>query len=69
MHGFGLNPLRPFFRLHNLLVHVKGVLKAFAFKNFTSGSCSEDEKVEKFAVDNGDIEVLVKRIEVKDVGE
>jgi len=48
---------------------VKGVLKSFAFKDFTSGSCCEDEKIEMFAVDDGDVEVMVKKIEVKDVRE
>jgi len=46
---------------------VKGVLKLLAFKAFTSGSCCEDEKVEKFSVDDGDVEVMGERIEVKDV--
>ena len=45
------------------------MLKSFAFKDFTSGSYCEDEKVEKFAVDDGDVKVMVKRIEVKDVRE
>ena len=38
---------------------------SFAFKYFTSGSCCEDEKVEKFAIDDGDVEVMVESIKVK----
>ena len=69
IHCFDADPLRPFLRLYNFFAHVKGVLKTFTFKNFTSGGCSEDEKVEKFAVDGRDVEVIVRWIKMKDIGE
>ena len=35
------------------------MLEAFILKNLASCSCSEDEKVEELAVDDGDVEVVV----------
>lgn len=66
IHSFDTGPLSPFLRLCNLFVHVKGGLNAFTFKNVTTDG---DEKVEKFDVDGQDVEVIVRWIKMKNVGE
>ena len=64
-----LDPLIPLLWLYDLFIYVKGVLEAFTLKDLASCGCSEDEKVENFAVDDGDVEVIVRWNKMEDVGE
>ena len=44
-------------------------MKTFTLEEVTASSCSKDEEVEEFAVNNGDTKVVIERIKMKDVGE
>ena len=48
---------------------MKGVLQAFTLNNLACCSCSEDEKVEELAADDGDVEVVVGGVKMEYLGE
>ena len=44
------------------------MLKTFALEEVTGSSCSKDEDIDEFDVNDGDVKVAIERIKMKDVG-
>ena len=48
---------------------MKGVLKVFVLKKVTGGCCCENKQIKDIDVDDGDVEVVIKGVEMKDLCE